>query len=173
MVIFTGVKGCRSDEIHTRMCIIYGFSCVAKKTVVDRLSTFQMGSNEWRTLRNWNGFTLLLIQRKMHINNDVHVLKCWTIWLLSTATDHHHHHHLHCAHNPTGSWIPQVFPVGPMFTERDTSRTACQFYWNFCSILTASISVAHCGRWLRCGATILKATPKPTVMQHTERCADE
>lgn len=84
----------------THTCIIHGLACVAQKTVVDWLRTFKMGGNEWQTLRNWNGFTLLLIQRKMHVNNVVHVVQCWTIWLLSTATEHHH---LHCARNPTGS----------------------------------------------------------------------
>jgi hypothetical protein len=82
------------------MFITYGLAGVAQRTVVDRLCTFQMGGNEWRTLRNWNGFTLVLILRKMHVNNAVHVVKRWTIRLLSTATDHHH---LHCACNPTGS----------------------------------------------------------------------
>jgi len=36
---------------------------------------------------------------KKAYNNAVHVVKCWTIRLLSTATEHH----LHCACNPTGS----------------------------------------------------------------------
>lgn len=144
MVKFTGLKGRQSLEIRACMCNIYG-ACVAQKTVVYRLCTFLMGSNEWQKLRNWNGFTLLLMWRKMHFNNSVHVVKCWTIRLLSTATDHHH---LHCVCNPTGSWLPQVFPVGPMFTVTDTRSATCQFYWNFCSssIPRASISVAHCER---------------------------
>ena len=37
-------------------------------------------------MADWNWFTLLLIQRKMHVNNAVYVAKCWTIRLLSTAT---------------------------------------------------------------------------------------
>jgi hypothetical protein len=99
VVKFIGVKACQSVEIHTRMRIIHGLACVVQKTV-DWLCTFQMGGNKWWTLRNWNGFTLLLIQRKMHVNNAVHVVQCWTIQFLLTATDHHH---LHCACNPTGS----------------------------------------------------------------------
>jgi len=99
VVKFIGVKVCQSVEIHTRMCIIYGLACVVQK-MVDWLCTFQMGGNKWWTLRNWNGFTSLLIQRKMHVNKAVRVVQCWTIQFLLTATDHHH---LDCACNPTGS----------------------------------------------------------------------
>lgn len=142
MVKFTGVKGYQSDEIHMRMCSIYGLACVAQKTVVDRLCTFQMGGNEWWTLRNWNGFTLLLIQRKMHVINVVHVGpfgSCQQQQNIIICTVHAILQDLE--YNRCSQWVPCSLS--------DTRSTACRFYWNFCSssIPGASISVAHCGRW--------------------------
>ena len=170
MVKFIRVKICWSAEIHTCMCTIYGLACVAQTTVVDQFCTFQMGGTEKRTLRNWNAFTLLLIQRKKHINNAVHEVKCWTTWLLSTARERRHPR---CAHNPTRSWTPQVYPAGPTNTVTNTRNT-------FSSTTGTSAAVPYqeqaFQRHIVEGNTMwchhFKTTRKPIGMQCTEPCEE-